>query len=95
MIKQINKRKKKINYKIKNKVFLFNRNIIIDRPFKKLENKILSLFLITERVEIFYRLQLSKFMRIYDVFHLYLLRKDLNDLLPEQIQELSSLIITI
>ena len=44
MIKQVNKRKKKINYKIKNKVFLFNRNIITDRSFKKLENKILNSF---------------------------------------------------
>ena len=55
MIKQINKRKKKINYKIKNKAFLFSCNTIIDRSSKKLENKILNSFFITERVEIFYR----------------------------------------
>ena len=54
----------------------------------------LSSFLITEWVETFYRLQLSKFIRVHDVFHSHLLRKDLNDFLFEQIQELPSLIIT-
>ena len=94
MIKQVNKRKKKINYEIEDKVFLFSRNIITDRSSKKLENKMLSSFLITERVETFYRLQLPEFMRIHDVFHSHLLRKDLNDFLLEQIQEPPSLIIT-
>ena len=94
MIKQINKRKKKISYEIENKVFLFNRNIITDRLSKKLENKMLSPFLIIERVDIFYRFQLSKFMRVHNVFHSHLLRKDFNDFLFEQIQELSNLIIT-
>ena len=94
MIKQVNKRKKKISYEIKDKVFLFSRNIITDRSFKKLEDKMLNSFLITERVETFYRLQLSKFMKVHDVFHSHLLRKDFNNVLSEQIQESSSLIIT-
>ena len=94
MIKQINKRRKKISYEIKDKIFLFSRNIITDRSFKKLEDKMLNSFLITERVETFYRLQLSKFMKVHDVFHLHLLRKDFNDSLLEQIQEPSGLIIT-
>ena len=83
MIKQVNKHKKKINYEIEDKVFLFSRNIITDRSFKKLEDKMLSSFLIIERVETFYRLQLPKFMRVHDVFHPHLLRKDLNDFLLE------------
>ena len=94
MIKQANKHKKKISYEIKDKIFLFSRNIITDRSSKKFENKMLSSFLITERVETFYRLQLSEFMRIHDVFHSHLLWKDFNDLLPEQIQKPPSLIIT-
>ena len=94
MNKQINKRRKKISYEIKDKVFLFSRNIITDRSSKKLEDKMLNSFLITERVETSYRLQLSKFMRIHNVFHSHLLRKDLNDSLLEQIQKPSSLIIT-
>ena len=94
MIKQINKRKKKISYEIEDKVFLFSRNIITDRSSKKLEDKMLNSFLITERVETFYRLQLPEFMRVHDVFHPHLLRKDPNDFLPEQIQEPPSPIIT-
>ena len=54
----------------------------------------LNSFLTTERVETFYRLQLSKFMKIHDIFHPHLLRKDLNDFLFEQIQESPSSIIT-
>ena len=53
----------------------------------------LNSFFITERVEIFYKFQLSKFMKIYDLFHSYLLQKDLNDFLLEQIQKFSSFII--
>ena len=94
MIRQVNKNRKEVSYEIKDKVFLFNRNITTDRPFKKLEDKMLSPFLITERVETSYRLQLSKFMRVHDVFHLNLLRKDFNDSLFEQIQKPSGLIIT-
>ena len=79
MIKQANKRKKKISYEIEDKIFLFSRNIITDRFSKKLENKMLNSFLITERVETFYRLQLSEFMKAHNVFHFHLLRKDLNN----------------
>ena len=53
MIKQINKRKKKISYGIKDKIFLFSRNIITDRLFKKLKDKILNSVLIIERVRTF------------------------------------------
>ena len=64
MIKQINKHKKKINYEIKDKVFLFSRNIITDRSFKRFKDKMLNSFLMTERVETFYQLVLSKFIKI-------------------------------
>ena len=94
MTKQANKRRKEISYEIKDKVFLFSRNIITDRPFKKLEDKMLNSFPITERVGTFYQLQLPESMRVHDVFHPHLLRKNLNDSLPEQIQEPSGLIIT-
>ena len=94
MIKQANKCRKKISYKIEDKVFLFSGNIITDCFFKKFEDKMLNSFFITERVGTFYRLQLSEFMRVHDVFHSHLLRKDLNDLLSEQIQESSGPIIT-
>ena len=54
----------------------------------------LNSFLIIERVETFYRLQLSEFIRVYNVFHLHLLRKDFNNFLFKQIQKPPSLIIT-
>ena len=85
MIRQVNKRKKKISYERKDKVFLFNRNIITDCLFKKLENKMMNSIFIIQRVEIFYRLRFPKFLKIYDVFHSHLLWKELNEFLSEQI----------
>ena len=41
----------------------------------------LIVFFIIEPVEIFYRLQLSEFIRIHDIFNLYLLQKDLDNFL--------------
>ena len=38
IIKQVNKREKKISYKIEDKVFLFSRNIITDRSSKRFED---------------------------------------------------------
>ena len=93
MFKQINKHKKKINYKLNDKIFLFSRNIIIDRSFKKLENKMLKLFSIKEKVKAFYQLQLFDFMKIYDVFHSHLMRKNSDDLLFKQVQKLFKSII--
>ena len=87
MFKQVNKYKKKFNYESNNKTFLFNRNIITDCSFKKFEDKILKLFSIKKKVGIFYQLQLSDFMKVYDLFHFYLMRKDSDNLLLEQIQE--------
>ena len=83
MFKQINKHKKKINYESDNKIFLFNRNIIIDRFFKKFEDKMLKFFSIKKKIETFYQLQLSNFMKVYDIFLFHLMRKNLNDFLLE------------
>ena len=83
MFKQINKHKKKINYESNDKIFLFNYNIIINRLFKKLENKMLKLFSIKKKIEAFYQLQLPNFMKIHDVFHFYFMRKNSDDLLFE------------
>ena len=93
MFKQINKHKKKINYESNDKIFLFSRNIIIDRPFKKFKDKMLKLFSIKEKIEAFYQLQLFDFMKIHDVFHPHLMRKNSDDSLPEQIQEFFEFIV--
>ncbi len=79
IINQINKHKKKINYEIKLKVFLNERNIVTTRFFKKLNNKMLKSFTITNSVSSSYKLKLSETMRIYDVFHFNLLRSVVND----------------
>ena len=85
MFKQVNKHKKKINYKSDDKIFSFNRNIIIDRSFQKFENKMLKLFSIKEKVEVLYQFQLSDFIKIHDVFYIYLMRKSSDNFLSEQI----------
>ncbi len=73
MMNQANKHRKKINYKIESKMFLNERNIITARFFKKLNDKMLNSFQITDSVDSFYKLKLSETMHIHDVFHSELL----------------------
>jgi len=88
MMKQANKHRKKINYKIESKMFLNERNIVTARLFKKLDDKMLDSFKITDSVDFFYKLKLSDTMRIHDVFHSELLRSAVDDLLSDQKNEL-------
>ncbi len=88
MIKQANKHRKKINYKIKSKMFLNERNIVTARFFKKLNDKMLDSFKITDSVDFFYKLKLSDTMYIHDVFHSELLHSVVNDFLSDQKNEL-------
>ena len=50
-------------------VFLNNKNIIIDKSYKKLNNKMFDSFLIKIIVDSFYKLKLFKIIKIYNVFH--------------------------
>ena len=50
-------------------IFFNNKNIIINRFCKKLNNKIFDSFLIKIVIDFFYKLKLFKIMRIYNVFH--------------------------
>jgi len=93
MMNQANKHRKKINYKIKSKMFLNERNIITARLFKKLNDKMLDSFQIIDLVDSFYKLKLSETMRIHDVFHSELLRPAVNDSLPDQKNESSRSIV--
>ncbi len=94
MVKQANKHRKKINYEIKSKMFLNERNIVTAKLFKKLNDKILDSFKITDSVDFFYKLKLSSTMHIHDVFHSELLRSAVNDFLPDQKNEsLKSIVI--
>ena len=87
MMKQANKHRKKINYKIESKMFLNKRNIITVRFFKKLNDKMLNSFKITDSVDFFYKLKLSSTMHIHDVFHSELLRSVVDDFLSDQKNE--------
>ena len=93
MINQANKHRKKINYKIESKMFLNERNIITARLFRKLNDKMLDSFQIIESVDSFYKLKLSKTMRIHDVFHSELLYSVINDSLSDQKNESSRSIV--
>ncbi len=81
---QTNKHRKKINYKIESKMFLNEQNIITARSFKKLNDKMLDSFQITDSVDLFYKLKLSETMHIHDIFHSELLRSVVDDSLPDQ-----------
>ncbi len=87
MMKQVNKHRKEINYKIESKMFLNERNIVTTRLFKKLDDKMLNSFKITDSVDFFYKLKLSDTMRIHDVFHSELLRSAVNNSLSDQKNE--------
>lgn len=60
-------------------MFLFSRNIIIDKFIKKLEHKMLDLFLIIKKIEALYKLKLLTFMKIHNVFYSNFLPLDLGD----------------
>ncbi len=92
-MKQANKHRKKINYEIKSKMFLNERNIVTARLFKKLNDKMLDSFKITDSVDFFYKLKLSDTMRIHDVFHSELLCSAVNNSLSDQKNELSKSIV--
>ena len=93
MMNQVNKHRKKVNYKIESKMFLNERNIITARSFKKLNDKMLDSFQITESVDSFYKLKLSETMHIHDVFYSELLRSVVNDSLFNQKNESSKSIV--
>ena len=90
---QVNKHRKTIEYIEKNYVFFDRRNIKIVKSSNKLDDKKLNSYKILQRLNNVYRLKLSQIMKIHDVFHCWLLRKDLCDFLKNQINELSKFVI--
>jgi len=93
MMKQVNKHRKEVDYKIESKMFLNERNIVTARSFKKLDDKMLDSFINLDLVDSSYKLKLSESMRVHDVFHSDLLRSAVNDLLPDQKNESSGSIV--
>ncbi len=94
MMKQINKHRKEVDYKIESKMFLNERNIVTAKSFKKLNDKMLDFFINLNLVDSSYKLKLSKTMHVHDVFYSDLLCLVVNDLLPDQKNEsLESIVI--
>ncbi len=91
---QINKHKRDVIYEVNDQVWLVFENIKITRSCKDLKDKQLNLYSITVKVEIFYRLQLSRSMKhIHSVFNSKYLQSSSNDSLLKQHSELSKLMI--
>ncbi len=91
---QMNKHKRDVIYEVNDQVWLIFENIKITKSCKDLKNKQFNFYSITVKVEIFYRLQLSRSMKhIHSMFSLKYLRSSLNNLLSEQHSELSKLMI--
>ena len=93
MTTQVNKHRKVVKYAKENFVFLNRRNIKIAKSSDKLDDKKLKSFKILQRLSNVYRLKLFEIMRIHDVFHCWLLRKDLCNSFEDQINEFSDSII--
>ncbi len=93
MMKQVNKHRKEVDYKVESKMFLNERNIVTARSFKKLNDKMLDSFINLDLVNSSYKLKLSKSMHVHDVFHSDLLRSVVDDFLPGQKNESSDSIV--
>ncbi len=91
---QMNKHRRDVIYEVDDQVWLVFENIKITRSCKDLKDKQLDFYSITVKVEIFYRLQLSRSMKhIHSVFSSKYLQSSLNDSLLKQHFELSKLMI--
>ncbi len=93
MMKQVNKHRKEVDYKIESKMFLNERNIVTARSFKKLDDKMLDSFTNLDLIDSSYKLKLSESIHVHDVFHSDLLRSVVDDFLPGQKNEFSDSIV--
>ena len=73
MIEQVNRYKKNITFKKNDLIFLNIKNIIIDKLFKKLNDKMFDSFKVIFVIDFFYKLKLFEIMRIYNIFYFKLL----------------------
>ena len=65
-------------------VFLNSKNIVINKLFKKLNDKMFNLFKIIFILDFSYKLKLFKIIKIYNVFHFKLLNFVVINLLSNQ-----------
>lgn len=66
-------------------MWLFTKNIDIDKLFKKLDHKMMNLLDIIGKKNILLKLQLYQAIKIHHVFHPNFLQKTFTDLLTGQI----------
>ena len=84
IIEQINRYKKEITFKKNDLVFLNIKNIVINKLYKKLNDKMLGSFKVISIINFFYKLKLFEIMRIYNVFHFKLFNFIVINLLFDQ-----------
>ena len=65
-------------------VFLSNKNIVIDKSFKKLDDKVFDSFKVIFIIDSFYKLKLFKIIKIYNVFYFKFLNFIVINSLPDQ-----------
>jgi hypothetical protein len=76
-------------YRLEDEIWLFIRNIKIERSFKKLDHKWIDFYIIKKVLKKACQLNLSQSMKIHDIFHTLLLRSAVTNSLIEQIQSSS------
>ncbi len=80
------KRKFSSEYKTEDMIWLFIKNIKIERSFRKLNHKWIDFYKIKKILKEVCQLELSSSMKIHDTFHTSLLRLAATNSLTEQIQ---------
>ena len=93
MIEQINRYKKDMTFKKNDLVFFNIKNIIIDKSSKKLNDKMFDLFKVIFVIDFSYKLKLFKIIKIYNVFYFKLLSLVIINLLFNQKNSSSKVII--
>ena len=84
MVEQVNRYKKDITFKKGDLVFLNIKNIITNKPSKKLNDKMFDSFKVISVIDSSYKLELSEIIKIYNVFHPKLLSLVVINSLSEQ-----------
>lgn len=84
---KVNKHWKKVFYDIRDKVWLFTKNINTDQTSKKLDYKIIDFFEVIGKKSISLELQLPQTMKIHNIFHPNFFQKTSTDPLTGQINK--------
>jgi hypothetical protein len=83
------KKNNSFEYKLNDMIWLFTKNIKIERSFRKLNHKWIKSYKIKRLSKNACQLNLSSSMKIHDTFHISLLRLATTDFLIDQIQSSS------